>query len=167
MPGLLIELLWLLPWCWTVNMSLNLLGYAKHIYPEFSRLDRAFDGRVRLPDGNRLLGDSTTWFGLVLVGALGVFGEYAFADHHFFLLAILTFFGHALGSFVKRRFGMQHGAYVPFVDHADYILCVGLVFVVSGYLSVTAAFVALALTLVLTPLVTLSAFQLGLRARKF
>lgn len=148
-------------------MSLNLLGYAKHSYPELSRLDRAFDGGFRLPDGSRLLGDSTTWLGLVLVSMLGMLGEYIFTGHHFFLLALLTFFGHALGSFAKRRFGVPHGAYVPFIDHVDYVLTIGLIFVLCGYLSVAAALVALVLTLVLTPFVTLSAFQLGLRARKF
>ena len=97
-------------------------------------------GRV-LRDGRRLLGDGKTWRGLaggILSGAvLGVvlhsvavivesdsfsFGSLFQAAALVFLLPFGALMGDILGSFIKRRMGLERGARSPGLDQYDFLI---------------------------------------------
>lgn len=160
---MLLELAWLLPWCWFINMSFSVYGHVVRSHPLLARLDRSIDDGYCLPDGHRLLGDSSTWGGLLLACILGISGELLFPGHYLLVLALLVCTGHMAGSFLKRRLGMRSGAFLPLIDHIDYLLLAGTVFLLMGYVSLATVSVAILATLVLTPLVTYGAFRLGMR----
>ncbi|MES2226062.1 MAG: CDP-archaeol synthase [Patescibacteria group bacterium] len=162
---MMTELLWFLPWCWFVNLSLNGLGYLGATYPRVRHRDRPLDGGWTLPDGHRLFGDSTTWCGLVLCVLIGSIGQAVLPIPHALVLALLVYAGHAAGSFIKRRCGLPRGAFLPFVDHGNYVLIAGIFLIAMGSLSLASFFIAWLLTLILTPVVTTIAFSLHVRPR--
>ena len=159
------QILWFLPWCWVVNMSFDLLVWSGRTYPWVGIRNTPIDNYRVLSDGYRLLGDSTTWLGLLQAGLLGALGEIFFHGHLFLLLAILVWCGHALGSFLKRRMGMPRGAFLPGVDHADYVIVAGGIFVLLDRLSFGALLVSIIVTLLITPLVTVIGHAVHIRAR--
>lgn len=161
---LLAELLWFLPWCWFVNTSFTLVWTWTRDVPAFSFLALPLDGGASMSDGHRVLGDSTTVLGLVVAISFGVVGALFFPGHRFFLLALLTLLGHAAGSFVKRRLGLPRGAFLPFVDHGDYVIVAGVTLVTIGGLSFVAFLVSYIVVLVTTPFFTYLAYRLGIRA---
>jgi len=163
MPPLLNEILWFLPWCWGVNMALNILGY---ITCRYSIRDIPLDLGARIFDTHRLLGNSTTYAGLLVCVALGLMGELALPGHHFFVLALLVYGGHALGSFIKRRLTLPEGTYLPFIDHGDYVLIIIIVSLLTGFLSLPAAVLGYFITILLTPFVTWIGFSVGIRTQK-
>ncbi len=150
-------------YCWFINISLNILGTINLKFPSLEKLDKPFDCGIVLPDGNRLLGESTTWGGLVLALVLGSLFAYVYPGNYFLVKALCVFFGHATGSFIKRRLGMPRGAYLPIINHGDHIILTGIVSIYLEILSIQAFLVALLITLVVTPLVTMSFYKLGLR----
>jgi hypothetical protein len=152
-----------LPWCWTVNISLTVLGYVTRKSAFVSKHDQPFDCELKLPDGNRILGTSTTLFGLIFVIVEGLFGEYLWPNHYLLSLSILVYAGHALGSFIKRRFAIPDGAFLPGIDHGDYVLTTGLFLYLIGTLSFLSWLLAWILTLILTPFITVIAFRLKVR----
>ncbi len=160
MNALLLELVWFLPWCWFVNMSFTVLGYVLRQYPT---IDKPLDARLCFFDGRRLLGNSTTWGGLILATALGIVGELIVPGQSFLVLAILVFVGHAFGSFIKRRLGYRNGEFLPLIDHGDYLLFIVLVSGATGLVSPVAALTAYVLTVSVTPLVTRTAHKIGIR----
>lgn len=158
------ELLWLLPWCYAVNMSLNVLGFVSKRIDVIGNLDAPFDFNKKFPDGSRILGNSTTWGGFILTALLGGIGEVVFPHMFFFTLALLVFFGHALGSFIKRRLKVLEGDFLPFVDHGDYMLVAGVFLITQGTISLPTLLVGYFGTLMITPAVTVFAHRLGVRA---
>ena len=104
-------------------------------------------------NGVRLIGDGCTWRGLIagaivgtLVGAIqGYFGPYLlenFGDYILtpicsnlhegilvgFLLGFGALLGDAIGSYIKRRIGIQRGRPAPLLDQLDFII-MGLILV--------------------------------------
>lgn len=101
-------------------------------------------------DGRRLIGNGVTWKGLqngtiigTLVGAvLGIIGTFygdlsvltgGIIDLHVygsligglilgFLMAFGALLGDAVGSFLKRRMGLERGAPAPFMDQLDFVV---------------------------------------------
>ena len=76
------------------------------------------DGRLRLPDGRRLLGDSCTWRGWLAAAAATcvaamVLGLSAATG---LLIGMLAMAGDAFSSFVKRRLGRSSGKMAPGLD---------------------------------------------------
>lgn len=144
---------------WIVNGALNLFG----ALTKDADIDRPLDGRLLFIDGKRVLGTSTTWGGLALCLAaslaLSVYSALV-------LVPLLVYLGHAAGSFLKRRLGYSDGKFLPGIDHGDYALLIGAVFVPLGYLTIMDAVLMYALSVLITPLVTWSAFSLRLRHHK-
>lgn len=163
MDHLLQQLVWFLPWCWFVNMTLTVLEFVVRNVPWLDVRDRPLDRGIMLRDGNRLLGDSTTPGGLVFILIVGLSGEAIYPGHHFLILAILVKVGDMLGSFIKRRLGVPRGGFVPVLDHGDYILVAGAYAVLKGALSIQALAACWIFTLVLTPAITWIAFTLSIR----
>lgn len=163
---MLLHALNFVAYCWFINISLNILGTINLKFPSLKKLDRPFDGGLVLPDRYRLLGESTTWGGLVLALVLGSLFAYIYPGNYFLVKALCVFFGHATGSFIKRRLGMPRGAYLPVINHGDHVILTGVVSIYLGILSIQAFLVALLITLVITPLVTMGFYKLGLRDNK-
>lgn len=159
------QILWFLPWCWFVNMSFNILVGLELRVPQFKPWNAPVDGSLLFFDGNRILGDSSTWLGLLQAIVLGLIGKILFPGHGLLLIALLVWLGHALGSFVKRRLGMKRGAFLPVVDHGDSVILAGTVSYVLGFLTIETFIVAVLLTLILTPLITRIGYMLGMRLR--
>lgn len=144
---------------WIVNGALNLFGALTRNVD----IDRPLDGRLLFIDGKRLLGTSATWGGLVLcLGASLALSAYSALA----LVPLLVYLGHAVGSFLKRRLGYPDGKFLPGIDHGDYALLIGAVFVPLGYLTIKDAALMYVLSVVITPLVTWCAFSLRLRHHK-
>jgi CDP-2,3-bis-(O-geranylgeranyl)-sn-glycerol synthase len=76
------------------------------------------DGRVSLPDGNRLLGEHKTWVGL-LAGTL-LCAVMAGLLHRPLLLGaafgLLSLIGDCTSSFIKRRRRIEPGGEIPGLD---------------------------------------------------
>jgi len=84
-------------------------------------------------DGRRLLGDGKTLEGLIfglfsgtLAGAiimsLNNLGAYR-SPLEPFLLSVGAMIGDILGSFLKRRFGLERGAPAPVLDQIGFVVC--------------------------------------------
>ena len=108
------------------------------------------DGGRECKDGRRLIGNGVTWKGLqngtiigTLVGVvLGIIGTFygdlsvltgGIIDLHVygsligglilgFLMAFGALLGDAVGSFLKRRMGLERGAPAPFMDQLDFVV---------------------------------------------
>lgn len=108
------------------------------------------DGGRECKDGRRLIGNGVTWKGLqngtiigTLVGAvLGIIGTFygdlsvltgGIIDLYVygsligglilgFLMAFGALLGDAVGSFLKRRIGLERGAPAPFMDQLDFVV---------------------------------------------
>ncbi len=148
--------------CGIVNISLNLLGAAERLWG-WDKFDAPFDIGLHL-GSERVLGKSTTWLGLALSLALGWL-IYATCSPLGIVIGVGTFFGHALGSFIKRRFHYGDGSYLPVVDHGDYVILTGAILLVSGELGWVAYVLAIVLVLIVHPVFCLLGFKLGIRER--
>ena len=108
------------------------------------------DGGKECKDGRRLIGNGVTWKGLqngtiigTLVGVvLGIIGTFygdlsvltgGIIDLHVygsvigglilgFLMAFGALLGDAVGSFLKRRIGLERGAPAPIMDQLDFVV---------------------------------------------
>ena len=108
------------------------------------------DGGKECKDGRRLIGNGVTWKGLqngtiigTLVGVvLGIIGTFygdlsaltgGIIDLHVygsvfgglilgFLMAFGALLGDAVGSFLKRRIGLERGAPAPIMDQLDFVI---------------------------------------------
>jgi CDP-2,3-bis-(O-geranylgeranyl)-sn-glycerol synthase len=147
---------------WLVNASFNLFYEIKRKYG-FISYDFPFDLGLSFLDGRRILGESTTWGGLIVAISSGLFLDVFFPGHYGLLKAILTFAGHALGSFIKRRMGLARGVYVPIIDHGDYMILIGVVFTSFNLIPISIVWGALFFTLCFQPLICFVCYKIGWR----
>ena len=162
---ILYDALWLIIPCGLINISLNLFYEAKRNYG-VKHWDRPFDCGLHLGK-HRLLGESTTWGGLVVSFGVGALLSALFPFIPAFMPAFGAFFGHALGSFIKRRLGLPRGSYLPIVDHGDYIIFTGALYLTARLISPAAYLVAIAVILSIHPIFCIVAYKLGLRDNMF
>lgn len=125
-------------------------------------LDRPLDFNIMLGK-NRLLGESTTFGGLFVAILSGLLLSYVPQFSHTFTLAMLAYFGHAIGSFIKRRLGLPRGKYLPIIDHGDYIILSSIIFLLSKDINLNTAVTATIIVIVFQPLIGYIAYKLGLR----
>ncbi len=153
---------------WITNGSLNLLYVLKKHVPFVRNTDRPLDLGVCFIDKKRILGNSTTVLGLIVAVILSqvflITGLYL--PFVAIVTPVLVFFGHALGSFIKRRMG-KNDVFVPFIDHGDYIIVSGTILYITGYVSITLAFVCLLITYIVHPIVVNISYKLGLKEKPF
>lgn len=151
---------------WSANISLNLLYVLKRYVPEFQRLNYPLDGGLSYR-GDRLIGDSVNIIGLIFCLAIG--GGLYLTGGGIILASIapLVYIGNALGSFIKRRLHKKSGEFVPIVDHGDYMLFLGFIFVSLHYIEPLFAVLAILLTYILHPLACWAAFKLKLRENPY
>jgi len=147
---------------WGTNIALNFLYVMKRYIPGFSSLDYPLDCRIKYR-GERLIGESTTFIGLFLCLVISVIIFLIIHSVVWALIPLIVYFGHMIGSFIKRRFHKKGGEFLPLIDHGDYMLLLGIIFVASGYINFYFAFTALLITYILHPLACFIAFKLKLR----
>jgi hypothetical protein len=161
-PFLFIQTLIAYAWpLWFSNTSLNLLFLIREY-------DYQLDGKKLFFDGKPLLGPPVTLGGL-LVSLILAFGSYALFPEHtlIFWKFISGFVGHTIASFIKRRFNIQSGEYVPFFTHGDYIIAFGIISAIASALEFRLLFVVYLITVICTPCVTYCAYKIGLRQHPF
>lgn len=151
---------------WGANISLNFLYIMKRYIPEFKNLDYPLDFNLSYK-GNRLLGDSINIIGLFFCLFISVGLYFLISSSILATIPLIVYLGGALGSFIKRRFGKKSGEFMPLVDHGDYVVVLGLVFVLCGYVSVWFALTAILITYILHPVACLIAFKLKLRKNPY
>lgn len=145
------------------NMALNMLYPLRTWWPFFARLDLPIDGGVLLWDGRPIFGRSTTVPGLALVIMLGAVYTLLIGTRLGLIEALLTYLGHAAGSFIKRRAAVPDGKFVPLVDHGDYVILSGIVLFATHLAPLWVVTATIILTLAIQPLVTYCGFKLGIR----
>ncbi|HLP44130.1 MAG TPA: CDP-archaeol synthase [Candidatus Nanoarchaeia archaeon] len=150
---------------WATNVILNILGVIKKLRPAMQRFDRPIDGGLILPDGSRLLGESTTWVGLFVTAIVGVIVFWTTNNFYTLAVVFLVYVGHAVGSFIKRRLDVEDGGFVPMIDHGDHVLVAGTFVVLVDLISLFDFVLAFVLTVVLTPVVTTFFHKIGWRER--
>lgn len=151
---------------WGANISLNLLYILKRYIPEFKNLNYPLDFNL-MYRGNRLFGDSVNIIGLIFCLFIGG-GIYLFIGSFIWAsIPLIVYTGNFIGSFIKRRFHKKSGEFMLLVDHGDYMILLGLIFVLRGYVSAPFAISAILLTYILHPLACLAAFKLKLRERPY
>jgi CDP-2,3-bis-(O-geranylgeranyl)-sn-glycerol synthase len=150
--------------CWCINIALNLWYLLKLRRPALLKYDAPLDLNYTLPDGYRLLGVSTTWVGLPVAILSGMLIESFITNPALGALKGLTvYLGHACGAFIKRRFGIPRGKYVPIIDHGDSIIVTGIIFVALGKEQLPIAAVGLIVTLLVQPILAYAGYLLKLR----
>jgi hypothetical protein len=149
--------------CWLINMSLNLIYIAKRNFPALETFDQPLDGGMRLRDGQRLLGSSTTWLGIIVAIIAGLLIQRLFGQT--IMIGLLTgltvYIGHTLGSFIKRRAHVKDGGFLPGVDHANYVITTGIIFGLMHLFPWQVILIGIALTYVLHPIVAYLAYLIG------
>ena len=138
--------------------------------------------------GNRWIGNGVTWRGIIagtIIGTItgivqGYFGPYILQNYNQyiitpiipnvtsgltigFLLGFGALLGDALGSFLKRRIGIERGEPAPILDQIDFII-VSLI-LVSPFIKLNLLFIILAivLTLIIHLITNTIAYLLGLK----
>lgn len=151
---------------WGTNMSLNLLYVLKRYIPKTASFDYPIDGRIQYK-GDRLVGESTTVWGLVLCFIISIVLFFHVLSLKWAIVPLLVYCGHTIGSIIKRRMHKKGGEYVPFLDHGDYMILTGLMFVMLGYITPIFAFSSILITYLLHPIVCFLAFKLKLREHPY
>ncbi len=149
--------------CGLVNMSQNFLGAFKKLY-SLERFDPPIDGSLRF-FGERLVGKSATWGGLVVSLFVGIILQIFYSPVGV-IIGVGCSFGHIIGSFIKRRLHIRDGDYLPVVDHGNYVIFTGAILLCLGDISVPVYFLSIVIILLVNPLFCLSGYALGIRDRK-
>ncbi len=147
---------------WGTNILFNLLYVLKRYKPTYTSKDKAIDGNIVFL-GNRLIGESTTVFGLIIAMLASIIIYFIFGVFYLAMIPLLVYLGHTLGSFVKRRFGIEDGKFMPVVDHGDYMITTGVILLILGYISWQLAIAGLVFTYIFHPLACFIAYKLKLR----
>jgi CDP-2,3-bis-(O-geranylgeranyl)-sn-glycerol synthase len=161
MINVIVDILYFIFPCILVNVCLNIFYEVKRQYG-WEKYDKPFDFGLSLWS-NRILGQSTTWGGLVVVIVVGLIFRLLFFIPPGIIIGLGCFFGHALGSFIKRRIGLPRGVYFPIVDHGDYIIVTGLILYLIGRLDIATYLLSIAVILIIHPVLCFIAYKLGFR----
>jgi len=123
-------------------------------------------------DGRRVIGDGVTWKGLIygtitgtLVGTIGgvLTGDPVYGLIVGFLLSFGALLGDAVGSFIKRRLGVDKGKPFPILDQLDFIA--GALILVSIYTTISwdAIIIIAVLTVIIHLISNIVAYTIGLK----
>ena len=151
---------------WGANIALNFLYIIKRYIPEFKNLNYPLDFGLTYK-GERLLGDSVNIIGFIFCLFISLSLYFFIHNLAWSIIPVIVYIGNLLGSFIKRRVHKKSGEFMPLVDHGDYMILLGFIFILKGYISFSFALSALLLTYLLHPLACLLAFKLKLRERPY
>ncbi|MFQ6106952.1 MAG: CDP-2,3-bis-(O-geranylgeranyl)-sn-glycerol synthase [Thermoplasmata archaeon] len=179
-PLILAQAFWFMIPAYVANPSAVVFGGGKPV-----------DFGLKLRDGRRALGDGKTWRGFaggifsgMLVGGIQNLSAWAAGAWQFlfgpplqvalllFLLPCGALLGDILGSFIKRRVGMERGAKTPGLDQYDFLvgtILLLLIFQTGWFLKYYVlgySFIGLIFIVALTPLLHRAVNILGYRLGK-
>jgi hypothetical protein len=143
-------------------MFLNILGILKRYVPKLKKFDYPIDARLEYK-GYRLIGESTTILGLIISIILSIIIYLNTLNYLWTYIPILVYLGHMLGSIIKRRAHKKGGEYMPIVDHGDYMITTGIVFLLLNHITFSLFIMSLLITYIFHPLICFLAFKLKLR----
>jgi CDP-diglyceride synthetase len=148
-------LLYALP-CWVFNLFYTFVPHLKKWFPFLSRID--------IPLSEKRVGvQGTLTLPIVLLLPL-IFLPFILSPYYILLLqSACVALGDIVGSFIKRSFGFPKGKYVPGIDHGDYMIMTGAVFVGLGLVPFYVAFQALIITYLAHPLFCYVGWMLGIK----
>ena len=153
-------------------------AYAANGFAPLARGKRRIDFGKKFFDGRDILGAGKTWEGLVLAlfagtlfGMLEVylyptlnpialeagFSLYKLSPVSVFFVALGAMVGDMIGSFIKRRLGLERGAPAPLLDQLDFVF--GAFLFASFFLPLTP--LSVILFLIITPFVHYLASYIG------
>jgi CDP-2,3-bis-(O-geranylgeranyl)-sn-glycerol synthase len=162
MTHLLLEVIQFLWLPIVLNGTFNIFYELKRRF-YFLHYDQPFDGGYPFFDGWRILGESTTWGGLIIALIVGLTVQILLPSQFGLLKAMTTYFGHALGSFIKRRLKLPRGTYVPVIDHGDYVILTGATLYFFHLEKLSVILLGLILVLLFQPLVCYTSYKIGWR----
>ncbi len=157
--------------CWITNMSFQFIRAVKNAVPKDHHLRKikidSFD--FTFLDGKPFIGSGLRLTSFVPILLLPFFFNYwlPISIVYYVSLTALVFLGDLLGSIIKRRLGYRKGQFAPLIDHGDYILVTGAVFIFSGHISIMIFAYALGITYLLHPLACLIGYKLKIKNEPF
>jgi len=136
------------------------------------RRTHPLDGGARFFDGRRVLGDSKSVEGFVVGVAAGTLTGVGLSlgglltPGEGFVLSLGAMVGDALGSFVKRRMGLEPGAPAPLLDQLSFLaVALALYSLTFGPIEAPVVAALLIITPPLHLLTNIAAYKLGLKSR--
>ncbi len=151
---------------WISNIIFTLIVPLKKKFPVLFKNDGPIDGGLSLW-GNRVFGNSRTLSGLFLSVIFGFLFLFIYGSWLVFLQTVFTFFGTLLGSFVKRRIGLDQGEALVIWDQADYMFLILPIWVLFFNLNIYIALVSFVLTVIGQPLISFIGFKFNLKSRPY
>jgi CDP-diglyceride synthetase len=164
MPHLFLSILIFSVPCWITNISFQCIRAVKDRIPHHHWLRKSkidsfdfifFDSKPFIGSGLRITSLVPI---LILPFFFNLFLPISLI--YYFSITSLVFLGDLIGSIIKRRLGYKKGEFAPFIDHGDYILLTGSVFVYEGYISLEIFILSLLLTYLLHPIVCMIGYKL-------
>lgn len=153
--------------CWITNMSFQFIWAICTQLPENHILNKINIPRFDFMfiDHKPLFGSGIRVTSIVPIVFLPFFFNHMLPVSllYYLSLTFLVFFGDLLGSIIKRRLGFKKGEFALFIDHGDYIITTGMVFVFLQYISLEIFLYALLLTYVLHPIVCVIGYKLKIK----
>ncbi len=152
---------------WVANITLNLLYVLKRYLPQTAKYDYPVDLGRTMGDGWRVLGPSTTLYGVLVTMIMVLAYTPFFRGAIAIWIPAFVFVGHMLGSFIKRRLHVPDGHYLLLVDHGDYTIFTSVVLLLIGHISWQLALTIVIFTYLTHPLACLLAFKLKLKENPY
>ena len=161
MKDIIIQaILFILP-AWIANFSLTLWGKIKKI--KKIKLG-PLDNNKLFFDKKRIIGNSVDLIGLPVATLTGLMiGIIQNRVVIGLIMGFSAYFGHLVGSFIKRRLNLKGGQFLPIIDHSDHTLMALLL--TSLFITLTSKFIFLIilLTLLIHPLACIIGYFLKLK----
>ncbi|AEM38061.1 protein of unknown function DUF46 [Pyrolobus fumarii 1A] len=131
------------------------------------------DMGLRLPDGRRVLGDGKTVEGFTLAMLYATSIAFTFAlllnnpliAYYGVIAGLGALIGDMVGSFTKRRLGLERGAHAPILDQLDFIIGAYLLTIMAGYKPNLIMAIAFAVMVYMLHRITnIVAYRLGIKS---
>lgn len=152
---------------WIINIGLNLLYPISEKIPLIKKINRPLDMGMTLgKNKRRLLGNSTTFLGLIVAIGLGWIIQTLYPNIFGITIGSGMYIGHMLGSFIKRRLGYSEGQYILGLDHGDGIIVTGFLLFVQGHINLMLYISAIVITYLVYPFLCMLGYGLGLRKNR-
>lgn len=166
-PLFLIHILSFALPCWITNISFQFIRAVKDRVPTHHKIRNynidKFD--FTFFDKKPFIGGGIRITSIVPVIILPLFFNLyiSISYSYYLLLTSSVFAGDLLGSFIKRRFNYRKGEFMPFIDHGDYILFTGIIFIHLKFISLQVFLGTLFLTYILHPLICFIGYKMHIK----
>lgn len=169
METILINILLFAIPCWVANMSCQFIWAYVSNLPDNNKFKK-----ITLSNPDFIFIDKQPFFGgfkilnytpiLFLPFLLNIFNNQYL---YYFLICLFVALGDTLGSIIKRRLKIPSSNFLPFVDHGDYIITTGLVFLYLNYITAQVLIYTLLITYILHPIACLIGYKMKIKKQPF